>query len=137
MSTDTDESSTLALGEINKYDFRTDTPTVFKARRGLDRDIVSQISEMKKEPTWMRDFRLKSLDIFNSKQMPNWGGNIGIDFQDIFYYLKPAEQQGKTWEEVPEEDLWEDGEADTTKVVIKMYSKVCRLGEWKLIRRKQ
>ena len=78
MSTDTDESSTIALGEINKYDFRTDTPTVFKARRGLDRDIVSQISEMKKEPAWMRDFRLKSLDIFNSKQMPNWGGNIGI-----------------------------------------------------------
>lgn len=39
------------------------------------------------------------------------------------------------WEEVPDEDLWEDGEADTTKVVIKMYSKVCRLGEWKLIRR--
>ena len=103
MSIDTEESSTLALGEINKYDFRTNTPTVFKARRGLDRDIVSQISEMKKEPAWMRDFRLKSLDIFNSKPMPKWGGNIGIDFQDIFYYLKPAEQQGKTWEEVPEE----------------------------------
>ena len=103
MSIDTEESSTLALGEINKYDFRTNTPTVFKARRGLDRDIVSQISEMKKEPSWMRDFRLKSLDIFNSKPMPKWGGNFGIDFQDIFYYLKPAEQQGKTWEEVPEE----------------------------------
>jgi len=103
MSTDTDASSTLAIGEINKYDFRTDTPTVFKARRGLDKDIVSQISEMKKEPGWMRDFRLKSLDIFNSKPMPNWGGKVGIDFQDIFYYLKPAEQQGKTWEEVPEE----------------------------------
>ena len=103
MSTDTDASSTLALGEINKYDFRTNTPSVFKARRGLDKDIVSQISEMKKEPTWMRDFRLKSLDIFNSKPMPKWGGNIGIDFQDIFYYLKPAEQQGKTWVEVPEE----------------------------------
>ncbi|MEC7709828.1 MAG: Fe-S cluster assembly protein SufB [Planctomycetota bacterium] len=103
MSTDTGESSTLALGEINKYDFRTDAPTVFKARRGLDREIVSQISEMKNEPAWMRDFRLKSLDIFNSKPMPNWGGKIGIDFQDIFYYLKPAEQQGKTWEEVPEE----------------------------------
>ncbi|MBT6641858.1 MAG: Fe-S cluster assembly protein SufB, partial [Planctomycetaceae bacterium] len=103
MSTDTDASSTLALGEINKYDFRTNTPSVFKARRGLDRDIVSQISEMKQEPTWMRDFRLKSLDIFNSKPMPKWGGDIGIDFQDIFYYLKPAEKQGKTWEEVPEE----------------------------------
>jgi Fe-S cluster assembly protein SufB len=103
MATDLQESSTLALGEINKYDFRTNTPTVFKAQRGLSPEIVAQISEMKREPAWMRDFRLKSLDIFNSKPMPNWGGRIGVDFQDIYYYLKPAEQQGKTWEEVPEE----------------------------------
>jgi Fe-S cluster assembly protein SufB len=102
------ESSTLAIGtgdaigEINKYDFRTDSPAVFKARRGIDADIVSQISEMKREPGWMRDFRLKSLEIFNSKPMPHWGGDIGINFQDIFYYLKPTEQQGKTWEEVPD-----------------------------------
>ena len=102
MSTGLDESSTLALGEINKYDFRTDSPAVFKARRGLDAEIVSQISEMKREPTWMRDFRLKSLEIFHSKPMPRWGGDIAINFQDIFYYLKPAEQQGKTWEEVPD-----------------------------------
>jgi Fe-S cluster assembly protein SufB len=91
----------VALGEINKYDFRTDSPAVFKARRGLDATIVAQISEMKREPEWMRDFRLKSLALFHSKPMPSWGGRIGVDFQDIFYYLKPAEQQGKTWEEVP------------------------------------
>ncbi|MGA0040050.1 MAG: hypothetical protein ACO3NZ_09400, partial [Pirellulales bacterium] len=116
MATDTHETSTLAavpgtgagvskpvLGEINKYDFRTETPTIFKARRGLSRDIVNQISEMKKEPAWMRDFRLKSLDIFESKPMPNWGGRIGVNFQDIYYYLKPAEQQGKTWDDVPDE----------------------------------
>jgi Fe-S cluster assembly protein SufB len=102
MSTGLDESSTLALGEINKYDFRTDSPAVFKARRGLDAEIVSQISEMKREPAWMRDFRLKSLEIFHSKPMPRWGGDVAINFQDIFYYLKPAEQQGKTWEEVPD-----------------------------------
>ena len=102
MSTGIEESSTLALGEINKYDFRTDSPAIFKARRGIDATIVSQISEMKGEPAWMRDFRLKSLEIFNSKPMPHWGGRIGIDFQEIFYYLKPAEQQGKTWEEVPD-----------------------------------
>ena len=102
MSIGLDESSTLALGEINKYDFRTDSPAVFKARRGLDADIVLQTSEMKREPTWMRDFRLKSLEIFHSKPMPRWGGDIAINFQDIFYYLKPAEQQGKTWEEVPD-----------------------------------
>jgi Fe-S cluster assembly protein SufB len=102
MATGIDESSTLAIGEINKYDFRTDSPAVFKARKGIDAEIVAQISEMKKEPEWMRDFRLKSLEIFNSKPMPSWGGRIGVDFQDIYYYLKPAEQQGKTWEEVPD-----------------------------------
>jgi Fe-S cluster assembly protein SufB len=102
MSTAIDPSPTLALGEINKYDFRTDSPAVFKARKGIDPEIVCQISEMKREPEWMRDFRLKSLEIFNSKPMPNWGGRIGVDFQDIYYYLKPAEQQGKTWEEVPD-----------------------------------
>ena len=92
-----------AIGEINKYDFRTESKAIFKARRGLDATIVEQISEMKKEPAWMRDFRLKSLEIFNSKPMPHWGGDIGINFQDIFYYLKPADHQGKTWDDVPEE----------------------------------
>ena len=91
------------IGEINKYYFRTATEGVFRARKGLDADIVAQISEMKDEPDWMRDFRLKSLEVFNSKPMPRWGGGINIDFQDIYYYLKPTEQQGKTWDDVPEE----------------------------------
>lgn len=91
------------IGEINKYDFRTPTEGVFRARKGLDADIVRQISEMKDEPDWMLDFRLKSLEIFNSKPMPRWGGGINIDFQEIYYYLKPTEQQGKTWDDVPEE----------------------------------
>lgn len=88
---------------INKYDFRTPTQDVFKARKGIDAEIVTQISHMKDEPDWMLDFRLKSLDIFHSKPMPKWGGSIDIDFQDIYYYLKPTEGQGKTWDDVPEE----------------------------------
>jgi Fe-S cluster assembly protein SufB len=91
------------FGEINKYDFVTETHGIFKARKGLDEAIVSEISEMKREPRWMRDFRLKSLKVFQSKPMPRWGGNIGIDFQDIFYYLKPTDHQGKTWDDVPPE----------------------------------
>jgi len=102
MATGLENTTTDAIGEINKYDFRTDAPTVFKARKGLDAEIVAQISEMKGEPGWMRDFRLESFEIFQSKPMPSWGGRLGIDFQDIYYYLKPAEQQGKTWEEVPD-----------------------------------
>ena len=92
-----------AIDVINKYDFRTQTQGVFKARKGIDAEIVTQISQMKDEPDWMLDFRLKSLDIFHSKPMPKWGGSIDIDFQDIYYYLKPTEGQGKTWDDVPDE----------------------------------
>lgn len=103
MSIDLSLDAPDSIGEINKYNFRTDSKAVFKARKGIDRYIVAQISEMKNEPSWMRDFRLKSLDIFNAKKMPTWGGDIAIDFQDIFYYLKPTEGQGRTWDDVPQE----------------------------------
>jgi Fe-S cluster assembly protein SufB len=99
----TDLLENTALGEINKYDFITPSHDVFKAERGLNATIVEQISEMKREPAWMRDFRLDSLKIFESKPMPRWGGRIGIDFQDIYYYLKPTAGQGKTWDDVPQE----------------------------------
>jgi Fe-S cluster assembly protein SufB len=100
----TDLIPEVGFTEINKYDFHTDEKKyVFKSRKGLDADIVSQISEMKNEPGWMRDFRLKSLEIFNSKPMPRWGGKVSLDFQDIFYYVKPSDRQGRTWDEVPDE----------------------------------
>ena len=99
----TDIAANDSIGEINKYDFRTESKAVFKARKGVDAEIVNQISEMKNEPDWMRDYRLKALEIFNSKPMPSWGGDIDIDFQDIYYYLKPTDKQGRTWDEVPQE----------------------------------
>ena len=101
MATDTKAPPSDVFGEINKYGFRNEEHFVFKARKGLDRKIVEEISAMKNEPTWMRDFRLKSLEIFESKPMPHWGGNIGINFQDVFYYLKPTDGQSKSWEDVP------------------------------------
>ena len=93
----------IVLGDINKYDFVTQTKDVFRVRKGLNASIVGQISEMKQEPAWMRQFRLDALKIFESKPMPRWGGEMGLDFQDIYYYLKPTEGQGKTWEDVPQE----------------------------------
>lgn len=91
------------IGSINKYDFRTDSKAIFKARKGVDAEIVRQISEMKGEPEWMCDFRLESLKIFESKPTPKWGGDVAINFQDIYYYLKPTDHQGKTWDDVPQE----------------------------------
>jgi Fe-S cluster assembly protein SufB len=99
----TDIQDDITLGEINKYDFITPSHDVFKAEKGLSPEIVEQISEMKQEPAWMRDFRLDALKVFESKPMPKWGGDIGIDFQDIYYYLKPTNEQGKSWDDVPQE----------------------------------
>jgi Fe-S cluster assembly protein SufB len=105
MATDITTTPLLAdpIGDINKYDFRTESKPVFRAQRGLNAEIVAQISEMKNEPDWMREFRLKALDIFFAKPMPKWGGDVALDFQDIYYYLKPTDHQGKTWEDVPED----------------------------------
>jgi len=104
MATDTKtDQFDIATAEINKYDFRNEEKYVFKARKGLDREIVQQISDMKNEPDWMRNFRLKSLEIFNSKPMPRWGGKLDLDFQDIYYYIKPSDHQGRSWDDVPED----------------------------------
>jgi len=86
-----------------QYGFRDEEDYVFKSERGLNREVVESISRMKGEPEWMLDFRLKAYDHFVKRPMPTWGGNLGeIDFDNIYYYIKPAEKQGKTWDEVPE-----------------------------------
>ena len=97
------ESFDVGTSEINKYDFRNAENYIFKSRKGLDANIVAQISEMKNEPAWMREFRQKSLAIFNSKPNLNWGGKIDLDFQDIYYYIKPSDRQGRSWDDVPED----------------------------------
>jgi Fe-S cluster assembly protein SufB len=87
-----------------KYGFHDEDRYVLKLRKGLDREIVAQISEMKGEPKWMRDFRLRALEIFERKPLPTWGGNLeDIDFQDIYYYVKPTDAETKSWDEVPAE----------------------------------
>lgn len=87
-----------------KYGFHDKDVSIFRSKRGLTREIVEEISRIKEEPQWMLDFRLKALDIFFKKPMPMWGGDLsGLDFDEITYYVKPSERQGKTWDEVPEE----------------------------------
>src|SRR5450432_318079 len=102
----TDQSQQLAeikdeYGE--KYGFSVpETNYAFKAKKGLNREVVAQISEMKNEPQWMRDFRLKSLETFEKKPMPTWGADLShIDFNDIFYYVKASAGNETSWDEVP------------------------------------
>jgi len=89
--------------DYSKYGFHDKEEYVFKAKRGLSKEIVEEISKIKNEPDWMLKFRLKSLEEFYKRPMPQWGANLNtIDFDNIFYYLKPTDRQGDTWEDVPE-----------------------------------
>jgi Fe-S cluster assembly protein SufB len=76
---------------------------VFKPKKGLNEDLVREISWMKGEPNWMRDFRVKSLERFEKRPMPNWGGDMSeIYFDDIYYYIKPSESVVDEWDDVPD-----------------------------------
>ena len=104
MSTETPSKTDPTLGEY-QYGFHDSTDNyVFKSRKGLDEEIVRQISGIKNEPQWMLDFRLNALEIFFSRPSPQWGADVDqIDFQDIFYYMKASDRQEKSWDDVPED----------------------------------
>ncbi len=90
--------------EEYQYGFHDQEKAVFKAEKGINHQVVDQIADIKNEPDWMRQFRHEALDIFFAKAMPTWGADLsGIDFDDIFYYLRPSEKQGKSWDDVPED----------------------------------
>lgn len=88
------------------YDFRYEEKDgeFYKIKEGLTEDIVLEISEKKNDPEWMRDFRLKSLEIYHKAEMPNWGPDIsGLNVDNIVTYVKPNTEMSQSWEEVPED----------------------------------
>ena len=98
MSTDIGiDLSRYQLGWHDEEDY------VFKPKKGINTDIVREMSWMKGEPDWMLDYRLKSLQHFERRPMPNWGGDMSpIDFNDIYYYIKPTEGQVDAWDDLPD-----------------------------------
>lgn len=75
----------------------------FKSKQGLNKQIVTEISERKNEPGWMTDFRLNALEIFESLPLPSWGPDLSaLNIQDIYYYIKPLENQKTSWDDVPD-----------------------------------
>jgi len=90
------------LGEY-RYGFAAPDVSVFKTRKGLDEEVVKQISWMKGEPQWMLEFRLRALEHFRKRPMPTWGADLsGLNLDDIYYYVKPAEKEGRSWEDIPD-----------------------------------
>ena len=91
--------------DYSKYDFKDSTEMyVHLSKKGLTKDTVREISQLKEEPEWMLDFRLRAYDVFMKKPMPQWGGDLNkIDFQNIYYYAKASEKTEKNWDDVPED----------------------------------
>ena len=87
-----------------KFGFHDDIKPVYKSPKGLSADVVREISRQKDEPEWMLEFRLESLQQFERKPVPTWGADLSrIDFDDIYYYIRPQDRQARSWEDVPDD----------------------------------
>ena len=88
-----------------RYGFHDAENYLFKAPKGLTRELVEKISEFKNEPQWMREFRLKSLDHFLAREMPTWGSPMlaEVDFDNIHYFVRASEKPERSWDDVPDD----------------------------------
>ncbi len=102
--TDSIDKDMLAnLGREYEYGFKDPDHSSFKSRKGLDEEVIRQISAFKEEPAWMLEFRLKAFHHFLERPMPNWGPNLsGLDLDQIYFYVRPEEIDQKSWDDVPE-----------------------------------
>ncbi len=100
----------LELSKLNedyesKYGFHDPVDYFHKGAKGINHEVVEMISKMKKEPTWMSEIRHEALEVFYKKEMPKWGNDHilnEIDFDDIYYFMKPIDAQKDDWDDVPE-----------------------------------
>lgn len=91
-------------GDKSAFSFHTKTNSVFTSKKGLDENIIRELSRQKSEPAWMLEFRLQAYKIFLEKKMPDWGADLaGINFENIHYYVRPQDKTKRNWDDVPEE----------------------------------
>lgn len=102
--TDSIDKDLLAnLGKDYEYGFTDPDMSSFKSRKGLDEEVIRQISAFKEEPEWMLEFRLKAYRHFLERPMPSWGPDLsGLDLDEIYFYVRPEEIDQKSWDDVPE-----------------------------------
>ena len=89
--------------DLKKYDFKDPEKYIYKISKGLNRNVVEEISKQKNEPKWMLDIRLKALDVFFQKPTPTWGGDLSLlDYDSYTYYIKPSDRKSESWDDIPE-----------------------------------
>ena len=102
--TDSNDKDLLAnLGKDYEHGFFDPDLSSFKSRKGLDEEVIHQISAFKEEPAWMLEFRLKAYRHFLERPMPKWGPDLsGLNLDEIYFYVRPEEIDQKSWDDVPE-----------------------------------
>ena len=90
--------------ERTLYDIKDEDHSVYKTQSGLTEDIIRDISKRKHDPQWMLDFRLKSLEVYNSLALPTWGPDISeLNMDDIVTYVQPDAKMTGNWQDVPKD----------------------------------
>ena len=101
---DQNNSEILASQDEYRYGFHDDIQAVIDTGKGLNEQVVRQISAYKNEPEWMCEYRVKAYHTFEKMPMPEWGPDLSeIDFQDFTYYRKVSEESERSWDDVPQE----------------------------------
>jgi len=94
------------INDINRniYNIKNKDNYEFKMKKGLNKEIVEEISNKKNDPIWMKEFRLKSLEVYNKLELPTWGPDISeLDMNDIATYVKPKSKLNSSWDDVPDD----------------------------------
>lgn len=86
-----------------KYGFKDEDTSIYKTQKGLTREVVEEISRLKNEPDWMREYRLKAFEAFERMPIQDWGPDLSeLDFDSYTYYIRPSDKVEKSWEDVPD-----------------------------------
>lgn len=104
MMTESAEKDILAnMGKDYEHGFSDPDRSSFKSRKGLDEEVIRQISAFKEEPAWMLEFRMKAYRHFLERPIPTWGPDLsGLDLDEIYFYVRPEEIDQKSWDDVPD-----------------------------------
>ena len=86
------------------YDIKNKDNYDFKIKKGLTKEIIEEISKQKNDPDWMREFRLKALEVYEKLELPTWGPDLSeLDMDEIATYVRPKTDMKSSWDDVPED----------------------------------
>ena len=94
------------IEEINRniYYFKNEDEYDYKIKKGLTPEIIEEISKQKNDPEWMREFRLKALEVYNNLELPTWGPDLSeLDMDEIATYVRPKSKLNTSWDDVPDD----------------------------------